>query len=171
MSYLETEESLLWGLGAAANAASAVLLLALAAGILTALARTRQLGRNPLGYTVAGVFALTGLSHALHVGFFMLPVAHRPFMVATVSLDLVCTLTVGAYLLMRWRGASTTLYDDLQRDERALRSNDRVVQRLTEASLALELGQDDVLRRALDDGLQGAKAICEDLVRLRGEAA
>lgn len=171
MKYLELEESLLWNLGAVANGASAVLMLVLAGLILAPLARSGQLGRNPLGYTVAGVFALAGLSHALHVGFFTLQVINRPFMVATVSLDLLCALAVGAYLVMRLRDASPTLFDDLAGEELALQFNDRVVQRLTEASLALELGQHDVLRDALLSGLEDSKAISASLMRNRGRAS
>ena len=161
MSVLETEE-VLWVVGGAANAASAVLLLALAAIVVASTARARR-PRDRSRHALAVVLTLTGLSHALHVGLFTLRVAHVPWMVATVSLDLVCALAVGTCLLTHLRGGSPC--GVLDRDGGALRSNDRVVQRLTEASLALELGQHDILLRSLDDGLREAKALSEDLMR------
>lgn len=164
MSVLEAEE-VLWVLGGAANGASAALLLVLAAIVVASTARD-PLSRDRSRPALAAVLALTGLSHALHVGLFTLRVAHVPWMVATVGLDLVCALAVGACLLSHLHAFPRGL-----RDEGVLRCNDRVVQRLTEANLALELGQHDILHRCLGDGLREAKALGEDLMRVRGGAA
>jgi succinate dehydrogenase/fumarate reductase cytochrome b subunit len=168
-----------WGLGLAGNAVVAVAYLAIATVIAGALMRSGQLRSNPLGAATAAIFVTCAVHHGSHSVHMALPwfgigtergLAMRASYDVTMATWDVVTAAVGVYYwsLRRsyapmMRGAK--LFDDVrQREQQALELNDNVLQGLVVARLALDLGQHDKAREALERSIVSAGAIISDLL-------
>jgi succinate dehydrogenase/fumarate reductase cytochrome b subunit len=168
-----------WGLGLAGNAVVAVAYLAIATVIAGALMRSGQLRSNPLGAATAAIFVTCAVHHGSHSVHMALPwlgigtergLAMRASYDVTMATWDVVTAAVGVYYwsLRRsyapmMRGAK--LFDDVrQREQQALELNDNVLQGLVVARLALDLGQHDKAREALESSIGSAGAIISDLL-------
>ncbi len=168
-----------WELAAVANAVIAIAYLAIASVIVGGLIRTGQLRSNRLGVATGLIFTSCGVYHA-GISLHMFLPSLGPS--AESDLDLratwpwlavvwaVLTAAIGIYYLTLrgsfhsvWRGGA--LYEDMQmRERQALEINDNIVQGLSVAKYALEQGQDEKVREAVDDTLKNARVIITELV-------
>ncbi len=185
-----------WVVGLVGNAVVAVAYLSIATVIAVALVRSGQVRSNPLAAATAAIFVTCGVhhgSHSVHMALPWLEVEIVRGLAMRSSYDLsmavwdVVTAAVGVYYwsLRRsyaplMRGAK--LFEDLrQREQQALELNDNVLQGLVVAKLALDLGQPERARTALESSIGSASAIITDLLApdtrpassalLRGSAA
>lgn len=155
----------LWFSGVTANLLAAALFASLGYLVIRNLHRSSQLGDNHLGRATGYIFVAAAVSHLLHAGIYALQGANLVVMVAAVAVDNVAVATLLVYLATRRRhGRTNAMYDDLQELRRALEINDAVVQRLTEAKLALDLGQVDLAYEAVGSSLEQSKRICNDMM-------
>lgn len=155
----------LWFGGVTANLLAAALFATLGYLVLRNLHRTSQLGDNTLGRATGSVFVAAAVSHLLHAGIYAIHGANLFVLVAAVVVDNVAVLSLIVYLAHRRRhGDTNVIYDDLHERRRALEINDAVVQRLTEAKLALDLGQVELAYEAVGLSLEQSKRICNDMM-------
>lgn len=155
----------LWFGGVTANLLAAFLFATLGTVVLRNLHRTGQWSDNPLGRATGAVFLAAGVSHLAHAAFFMIHGADLFVLMAAVLVDNLAVLSLLTYLAHRRRhGRSNAMYEDLHERRRALEINDAVVQRLTEAKLALDLGNMEMAYEALGSSLEQSKRICNDML-------
>ena len=165
--------------GLVGNAVVAVAYLSIATVIARSLVRSGQIRSNPLAAATAAIFVTCGIHHGSHSLHMSLPwlgvetgrgLAMRASYDASMALWDVVTAGVGVYYwsLRRsyaplMRGAK--LFEDLrQREQQALELNDNVLQGLVVAKLALDLGDPDRARAALDSSIASAGTIITDLL-------
>jgi hypothetical protein len=168
-----------WLVGLVANAVVAVAYVSISTVILRALIRSGQVRSNPLGAATAGIFGTCGVHHGMHTVHMALPwfgmeVERGLAMRASYDLPMagwdVVAAAVGVYYwsLRRhysplMRGAK--LFEDLrQREQQALELNDTVLQGLVVAKLALDLGDNERARAALQGSIASASTIITDLL-------
>ena len=168
-----------WLVGLVGNAVVAVAYLSIATVIARSLVRSGQIRSNPLAAATAAIFVTCGVhhgSHSLHMALPWLGVETERGLAMRASYDVsmafwdVVTAAVGVhYWSLRrsyaplMRGAK--LFEDLrQREQQALELNDNVLQGLVVAKLALDLGEHDRARAALDSSIASAGTIITDLM-------
>ena len=168
-----------WVVGLVGNAVVAVAYLSIATVIAVALVRSGQVRSNPLAAATAAIFVTCGVHHGSHSVHMALPwfgVGSARGLAMRSSYDLsmavwdVVTAAVGVhYWSLRrsyaplMRGAK--LFEDLrQREQQALELNDNVLQGLVVAKLALDLGQHERARGALESSISSASTIITDLL-------
>ncbi len=168
-----------WGVGLVGNAVVALAYLSIATVITVALVRSGQVRSNPLAAATAAIFVTCAVHHGNHSVHMALPwfwAGDERGLAMRASYDLamagwdVVGAAVGVYYwsLRRsyaplMRGAK--LFEDLrQREQQALELNDNVLQGLVVAKLALDLGQEDKARSALDASIRSASGIITDLL-------
>jgi hypothetical protein len=168
-----------WVVGLVGNAVVAVAYLSIATVIAVALVRSGQVRSNPLAAATAAIFVTCGVHHGSHSVHMALPwfgvetvrgVAMRSSYDLSMAFWDVVTAAVGVYYwsLRRsyaplMRGAK--LFEDLrQREQQALELNDTVLQGLVVAKLALDLGDHDRARGALQESIASASTIITDLL-------
>jgi hypothetical protein len=168
-----------WLVGLIANGVVAVAYASISTVIARALIRSGQIRSNPLGAATAGIFGTCGLHHGMHTVHMALPwigmeVERGLAMRSSYDLPMaggdVLAAVVGVYYwsLRRhyaplMRGAK--LFEDLrQREQQALELNDNVLQGLVVAKLALDLGDQDRARAALQESIASASTIITDLL-------
>ncbi len=168
-----------WVIGLAGNAVLAVAYLSIATVIVLALVRSGQVRSNPLAAATAAIFVTCGVhhgSHSLHMALPWLGLSHPQGLAMRASYDVsmavwdVATAAVGVYYWSLRRGYAplmrgAKLFEDLrQREQQALELNDNVLQGLVVAKLALDLGENERARAALDSSIGSASAIITDLL-------
>jgi hypothetical protein len=168
-----------WLVGLVGNAVVAVAYLSIATVIVRSLVRSGQIRSNPLAAATAAIFVTCGVHHGTHTVHMALPwigvetdrgLAMRASYDVTMAAWDVVTAAVGVYYwsLRRsyaplMRGAK--LFEDLrQREQQALELNDNVLQGLVVAKLALDLGEYDRARAALEASIASAGTIITDLL-------
>jgi hypothetical protein len=164
-----------WQLVMAANVAAALAYGAIAYLILSGLVSTGQLRGNHLGVATALIF-VTGAGHHLILSVELLhggQLRHGWDWHSAVW-DLL-TAAAGIYYLVlrrsRARVHGAQMFEDLKvRERQALEINDNIVQGLTVAKYALNIGAEDRSSQAIDDTLARARAIITDLLGEPGTA-
>jgi hypothetical protein len=168
-----------WLVGLVANAVVAIAYLSISTVIARALIRSGQIRSNPLGAATAGIFVTCAVHHGMHTVHMALPwfgveVQRGLAMRSSYDLPMAAWDVVGAvvgvyYWTLRrhysplMRGAK--LFEDLrQREQQALELNDNVLQGLVVAKLALDLGDQDRARAALQESIASASTIITDLL-------
>lgn len=168
-----------WQYGAAANFVVAVTYLLIALAIVRPLVQSGQLRENRLGAATALIFFTCGVHHGSHTVHLLLPAVgleehaglalREAFEWHTVASDFVSAAVGIYYWSLRttygplMRGAA--LFEDLKEKQRqALEMNDDIVQGLTVARMALDLGQVDKTEEALERTLAAASRIISDLL-------
>src|SRR3712207_5123797 len=172
--------------GLVGNAVVAVAYLSIATVIAVALVRGSQVRSNPLAAATAAIFVTCAVHHGNHTIHMALPwigVETDRGLAMRASYDMsmaawdVVTAAVGVYYWSLRRGYAplmrgAKLFEDLrQREQQALELNDNVLQGLVVAKLALDLGEHDRARAALDSSITSAGAIITDLLDLEGRPA
>lgn len=168
-----------WVIGLAGNAVVAVAYLAIATVIARALVRSGQGRSNPLAAATAAIFVTCGVhhgSHSVHMAMPWLGLGHEQGLAMRASYDVsmavwdVLTAAVGVYYWSLRRGygplmRGAKLFEDLrQREQQALELNDNVLQGLVVAKLALDLGEHERARAALESSIGSASEIINDLL-------
>jgi hypothetical protein len=168
----------IWQVGAAANAIVSLAYFAIVAAILVPIVSTRQLRENKLAVATAGIFFPCAVHHGTHTLHLLGPTVgiekdtglalRQAFAMHVVVWDIV-TAVVGVYywsLRSQYAPRRTpALFSDLHEKQRqALSLNDEVVQRLVVAKMALDLGDNERSRDALEAALDQASAIITDLL-------
>ena len=168
-----------WLVGLVANAVVAVAYVSISTVIARALIRSGQIRSNPLGAATAGIFVTCGVHHGMHTVHMALPwfgVEVERGLAMRASYDLpmaawdVVAAGVGVYYWTLRRNYSplmrgAKLFEDLrQREQQALELNDTVLQGLVVAKLALDLGDHDRARGALQESIASASTIITDLL-------
>lgn len=168
-----------WMAAAAANAVITACYLGISAVVLTGIGRHAQWRSNPLALATGAIFLSCGIGHGLHFVHLVLPSfgpigSHGAGARAMFDWHLTIwdgvTATVAVwYLSLRNRLPSlvrgAAIYEDLEeRRRQALDIHDNVVQGLTHAKLAFELGRDHEGLAALDDTLAASRVIVTDLL-------
>ncbi|MBJ7531050.1 MAG: hypothetical protein JHD04_16180 [Nocardioides sp.] len=168
-----------WVVGLAADTVIAVAYLVIVLAIVVPLVRSRQLRANRLAAATAAIFLTCAVhhgSHALHMALPSLGVddpsglAMRQAWDWTLSgWDVVGAVVAVHYWSLRrgfgslMRGAQ--LFEDLRaREQQALELNDTVLQRMVVAQMALELGETERARAAVDSSVEAAGRIITDLL-------
>src|SRR3982750_665312 len=157
-----------WATGLVGNAVIAVPLV-----------RSGQIRPNPLAAATAAIFFTCAVHHGNHTVHMAMPwfgvetdrgLAMRASYDPAMALWDVVSAAVGVhYWSLRrsyaplMRGAK--LFEDLrQREQQALEFNDNVLQGLVVAKMALNLGEHDRARSALESSIASAGAIITDLL-------
>jgi hypothetical protein len=176
-----------WIAAAIANAVVAICLLAFGAIILRGmLAHSNKIAlpffaamqRNPLAALTAALFAAGGMAHLVHFALVVgaagdaaataVARAHGSAWPVWVGEVLLASVAL-AYATQTRRLEALThgaaIYEDVQRRRaHALDLHDNVVQSLSEAKLALELGRSEQGLAALEESLHRSRAIITDLL-------
>jgi hypothetical protein len=173
-----------WRIGAGANFVVALAYLGIAYAIVRPLIESRQLRSNRLGAATAAIFLTCAVHHGGHTVHMLLPafgLEQDHGLALRSSFDWhqaawdVLTAAVGIYYwtLRRTYGPlmrGATLFEDMkQRQAQALEINDEIVQGLTVAKLALEVGHADRSVEAMESTLVAAQEIITSLLGDRGE--
>ena len=167
----------MWQIGTAANLVVAIAFFGIAAAIAVPLLRSNQFIVNGLATLTSfifvtcavpqGVDAARGLGVLAGIDVFGPPPRAT---VLGVTGDVLAAAAALAYWWLRVRHASSmrgaVLFEDLRAKQRqALEINDTIVQGLAVAKLALEFGDEERSRRALERSLDSARAIITGLMR------
>lgn len=160
----------MWQVAVVANAGIALAYAGIAATILLALVRTRQLTTNRLGLATGTIFATCALGHAEHLVHLLTVPATRPlYGTHMIAVD-IATAFVGVwYLTLRHQYKRLLdgpgMFTDLRaRQRQALDLNDAVVQGLVVARYAHEVGDMDRVASALDETLVRARELISELL-------
>lgn len=169
-----------WSVGLVANCVLLAAYLAISITIARSLDRSGQLRSNRLGTATAGIFATCAFGHGFHalhlIGWLdphVVDSARASYDWHLAAID-VLTAGVGVWywsLRSAYRAVleGPALFADLEdARRRALELNDTVVQALTTASYAVELGQRDRAQAAVDDALNRTRAMVDELLEAAG---
>ena len=168
-----------WQLSATANAVIGIAYLAIAYIIIGGLVRTNQLTSNKLGLATGLIFLTCGVHHGTHSFHMLLPSLgvhdqnaidlrnswHWP----SVAWDILGAGVALYYLSLRGSYASVLrgaqLFEDMKvRERQALEINDNIVQGLSVAKYALDQGEDQKSKAAVEDTLKHAREIITELL-------
>jgi hypothetical protein len=156
--------------GVATNGVIAAAYLAIAAIVFRGLIQTKQVTTNPLATATGVIFFTCGVGHGMHA-VMAANLGMEPGLADYVvwGWDGVTAVVAVLYFALRKRFPAllrgTAMFEDmLQRQKDAVQINDNIVQDLTEAKLALELGEERQGREALERSLSSAKRIISDLL-------
>lgn len=154
--------------GVTTNGVIALAYLVIAFIVIRGLILTRQLFSNPLAAATGAIFLTCGVGHGMHA--YAAAIGHpMPYDIWIWSWDAITAVVAVLYLGLRKRFPAllrgTAMYEDLlQRQREAVQINDNIVQGLAEAKLALEMGEEQQGREALERSLTSAKAIISNLL-------
>lgn len=168
-----------WIVGLALNAVIGAAFLAVGIQLAVQLTRKREWSVNP----IAAVFALVALTCGAGHAYRGVLLAGPPLGVSALAVQaarieftdwhmwVADSATAAAGLFYLWARfahrdilQTTRMFEDAQtRRARALSVHDEVVQELTRAKLALDVGREGDALQALDDGLEASKAIVSGL--------
>ena len=168
-----------WQISAAANGVIGVAYLVIAYIILGGLIRTNQLTTNKLGLATGLIFLTCGFHHGTHSFHMLIPSFgihdqqaldlraswHWP----SVAWDVVGAAVALYYLSLRGSYASVLrgaqLFEDMKvRERQALEINDNIVQGLSVAKYALDQGEDEKSKKAVEETLKKARLIITELL-------
>jgi len=175
-----------WQLITAANLVVAGAYLAIATIIFRGLRGGDQLWTNRLGTATAFIFLTCGVHHGTHAVHMLLPsfgiedaqalalrdAWHWPSVVWDIF-----AAGVGVYYLSLRKSYASVLrgaqmFEDMRARERhAVEINDNIVQGLTVAKYALEVGRDDQSRQAVEETLRKSQQLISELLGDEGEIA
>jgi hypothetical protein len=169
-----------WSLGLAASLVIMFAYGAISLTIARSLDRSNQLRTNRLGTATAAIFGTCAIGHGFHalhlIGWLdssIVSEARASYDWHLAGIDLL-TAGVGVWY---WSLRSAyhavlegpALFSDLEESRRrALELNDTVVQALTTASFAVELGQRERAKAAVDDALTRTRGIIDGLLAEAG---
>ena len=168
-----------WIVGLVANAVIAAAYFLIVAAIVTPLIRGRQLTANPLGAATAAIFFTCAVHHGVHSVHMLMPafgvdltqgIAMRDAWGWQLAMWDVVGALVGVYYwtLRRSYGSlmqGAQLFEDLEkREQQALELNDNVLQGIVVAKMALEVGDQDRARKALDSSVNSASQMISELL-------
>lgn len=164
-----------WLTGFGLNALIGIAFLTIGTMLAVQLTRTKQWGANVIGSVFAVLVLACGAGHAFRAalglgGAFGLFGAAGTGMHLTFAdwhmwiADAFTAMAGVFYVIARVRDRdilqTARVFEDYRsRRRRAIKVHDNVVQNLIEAKLALETGQEDQAREALEDGLEASKTI------------
>ena len=170
-----------WWIGLGANAVIAVAFTAVAVVLLINAVKTKHVRNNPLGVATVVLYLTCGGGHAVHT----LQLLDVPLGRATAAgfaiqaeynlawhtwiIDIVTAIAGISYWMMRRRFpalvSGAAVFEDLRaRQRQALEIQDNVVQGLTRAKLALDLGMKTEGQEAVEETLGKARHIITDLL-------
>lgn len=160
-----------WIVGAVANAVIATAYFCISYFVGRGLVETRRWFSNPLALATSLIFFSCAVGHALHLQHLLADVdgardAHDWHIGAW---DLL-TAAIGVwYLSLRGRFPAlvrgAALFEDMRvRERQALMLNDDVVQGITTAKLAFEMGEHDLGTRTLEQTLTQARGLVDELL-------
>jgi hypothetical protein len=170
---------MLWQVITAANVAIAVAYFAISWIIFSGLRATGQLGGNKLATATALIFFTCAVHHGSHAVHMLLPTfgVDDPKALAlrdawhwqTAAWDIFGAAVAFFYLSLRGSYASVLrgaqMFEDFKvRERQALEINDNIVQGLAVARMALENGDDEDTRVAIEDTLRRSQALISDLL-------
>ncbi|MDX6272862.1 MAG: hypothetical protein QOJ92_72 [Frankiales bacterium] len=168
-----------WQVTAAMNSVIALCYLGISTTIWRGLRRTGQVRTNPLGLATAAIFLTCAVHHGSHSVHMLLPYLglekHEGLAMRTAMgwhmglLDTVGAVVAVWYLSLRGRyGAlltGPTLFADVkERQRQAVEINDDIVQGLSTALYAMELGDVATAKAASERALAASRSIINDLV-------
>lgn len=177
-----------WKIGLIANAVVACAYLMVVFSIMRPLVQGKQLRRNLLAAATAAIFFTCAVHHGSHVVHMLLPDAgiertqglamRTAYDWEAAYWDVITALAGAYYWTLRGRYGSlihgAQLFEDMrQREKQALELNDAVLQGMVVAKLALDLGEQERARSALDSAIGSASKMISDLLGPpdgRGEA-
>ena len=160
-----------WVLAMVANAVVALAYLAIAWIVAKGLVSAGQWRSNPLAVATGLIFFSCGVGHGLHFVHLALD-EHGTRAAADLHLavwDVGTGVAAVWYFSLRGRFPAlvrgAALFEDMrERQRQALEINDNVVQGVATAKLALELGDTEKARLALETTLVRAKSIISELL-------
>src|SRR3954447_25148735 len=170
---------MLWQVITVANFAISVAYFAIAWIIFSGLRATQQLGANKLATATALIFFTCAVHHGSHAVHMLLPSfgVDDPKSIAlrhawhwqTAVWDVFGAAVAFFYLSLRGSYASVLrgaqMFEDFKvRERQALEINDNIVQGLAVAKMALESGDDEDTRVAIEDTLRRSQALITDLL-------
>ena len=168
-----------WQIVTAANVVVAFAYFSISFIVARGLTLTGQLRSNKLGAATALIFLTCAVHHGAHAMHMLLPsfgiedargLALRDAWHWQNAVWDVFTAAVGLYYLsLRGSYASVLrgaqMFEDLKvRERQALEINDNIVQGLTVAKYAMDSGQDERSRLAVEDTLRSAQGIITELL-------
>jgi hypothetical protein len=170
---------MLWQVITVANVAIAIAYFAISWIIFSGLRATGQLGANKLATATALIFFTCAVHHGSHAIHMLLPSLgiHDAKALAlrdawhwqTAAWDIFGAAVAFFYLSLRGSYASVLrgaqMFEDFKvRERQALEINDNIVQGLAVARMALESGDDEDTRVAIEDTLRRSQALISDLL-------
>jgi hypothetical protein len=173
------EVALTWQISTAANLVIGLAYLAIAYIIISGLVKTGQVTANRLGLATGLIFLTCGIHHGGHSVHMLLPsfgiedqaaldlrnAWHWP----AVGWDIVGAAVALFYLSLRGSYASVLrgaqLFEDMKvRERQALEINDNIVQGLSVAKYALDQGEDQKSRAAVEETLRKSRELITELL-------
>lgn len=170
---------MLWQVITAANLLIAAAYFAISGIIFRGLRSTGQLGSNRLATATALIFFTCAVHHGSHSVHMLLPsfgiqdaqalAMREAWHWPTAWWDIFGAAVAFWYLSLRGSYASVLrgaqMFEDFQvRERQALEINDNIVQGLAVAKMALESGDDEDSKRAIEDTLRRSQALITDLL-------
>jgi hypothetical protein len=162
-----------WLPAASFNIVVALAYLSIGIHILRGVQTTDSWRTSPLAVATGLIFLSCAAGHGGHVGHLLDPASREASLqvydVHLVMLDGLTAVIAVRYWMLRGRFPAlvrgSAIFEDIHtRRREALDLHDQVVQQLTTAKLAFELGEHDSGLRALEDGLGASRRIVSDLV-------
>lgn len=168
-----------WQIITAANIAISIAYFAISYIVFSGLRATEQLGTNRLATATALIFLTCAVNHGSHAVHMLLPSfgVDDPKALAlrdawywqTAGWDVFSAFVAAYYLSLRGSYASVLrgaqMFEDFKvRERQALEINDNIVQGLAVAKMALESGDDEESRIAIEDTLRRSQTLISDLL-------
>ncbi len=170
---------MLWQIITVANVAIAIAYFCISWIIFSGLRATEQLGTNKLATATAMIFFTCAVHHGSHAVHMLLPTfgVNDPKALAlrdawhwqTAAWDIFGAMVAFYYLSLRGSYASVLrgaqMFEDFKvRERHALEINDNIVQGLAVARMALESGDDQESKAAIEDTLRRSQRLISDLL-------
>jgi hypothetical protein len=170
---------MLWQVITAANVAIAIAYFCISWIIFSGLRATQQLGANKLATATSLIFFTCAVHHGSHAVHMVLPSfgIDDPKALAlrdswhwqTAAWDIFGAAVAFFYLSLRGSYASVLrgaqMFEDFKvRERQALEINDNIVQGLAVARMALESGENEETREAIEDTLRRSQTLISDLL-------
>jgi hypothetical protein len=170
-----------WMIGLVTNAVAGLAFLAVAVVLLVNAIRTKHVRNNPLGVATVVLYLTCGGGHIVHT----LQLMDVPLGIASAAglaiqaeyntnyhmwiIDILTAIAGVSYWMMRSRFpalvSGAAVFEDLRaRQRRAIEINDNVVQGLTRAKLALDMGEKVEGDQAVAETLGKARHIITELL-------
>ena len=170
---------MLWQVITAANIAIATAYFGITWIIFSGLRATQQLGSNRLATATSLIFFTCAVHHGSHAVHMLLPsfgvddakglMLRDSWYWQTAAWDIFGAAVAFYYLSLRGSYASVLrgaqMFEDFKvRERQALEINDNIVQGLAVARMALEKGDDEDSKRAIEDTLRRSQMLISDLL-------
>lgn len=169
-----------WYLALAAHSLIAIAYIAIAQHIFRGLWKSGQIRKNPLARATSAIFFTCSVGHGIIAAHLFLPsvgievASGTALRTAAAEWHMwlwppVTAAAAVTYWMLRGRFPAlvrgTAMFEDIrERQRRAIEINDNVVQRLTTAKHAMEMGDHQKAREAIDSTLDSSKDIMADLL-------